>query len=148
MTNLIQQKGHPYEYRPVNPQQILVDPLYQRELHQKKVDKIISEFNYDLVNEPKLSLRSDGKLYVFNGQHTTAAWKIHEGIDTPIMCKIYRGLTWEDEKELFQPFLYSKKMLLSFYKIYVGLVALMRITCVELLVVSKWIDCKRHYQRY
>ena len=101
MTNLIQQKGHPYEYRPVNPQQILVDPLYQRELHQKKVDKIISEFNYDLVNEPKLSLRSDGKLYVFNGQHTTAAWKIHEGIDTPIMCKIYRGLTWEDEKELF-----------------------------------------------
>lgn len=101
MTNSVQQKGHPFEYRPISPQQILVDPLYQRELYQKKVDKIVAEFNYDLVNEPKLSLRADGKLYVFNGQHTTAAWKIHEGIDTPIMCKVFRSLTWEEEKDLF-----------------------------------------------
>lgn len=102
MTTAVQQKGgHPFEYKPVITHQILVDPLYQRELNQKKVDKIISEFNYDLVNEPKVSMRADGKLYVFNGQHTTAAWKIHEGADAPIMCKVFRGLTWEDEKNLF-----------------------------------------------
>lgn len=101
MTNTVQQKGHKYEYKAVNPNMILVDPLCQRELNQKKVDKIVCEWNYDLVNEPKISLRSDGTMYVFNGQHTTAAHKIHEGKDTPIICKVYRGLTWEDEKELF-----------------------------------------------
>ena len=101
MTNTVQQKGHQYEYKAVNPNMILVDPLYQRELNQKKVDKIICEWNYDLVNEPKISLRSDGTMYVFNGQHTTAAHKIHEGKDTPIICKVYRGLSWEEEKDLF-----------------------------------------------
>lgn len=94
-------KGHEYEYKKVSTGSILVDPLYQRELNQKKIDKIISQWNYDLVNEPKVSMRADGKLYVFNGQHTTVGWKIHEGEDAPIMCKVYRGLTWEEEKELF-----------------------------------------------
>ena len=100
MTN-IQQKGHQFEYRMVSPSSILVDPLYQRLLYQKKVEKIVKEWNYDLVNEPKLSMRKDGSLYVFNGQHTVAAHKIHEGEATPILCKVYRGLTWEDEKDLF-----------------------------------------------
>lgn len=101
MTNTIQQKGHAYEYRYVVPAQIMVDPLYQRELDQRKVNRIVNEWDYDLVNEPKLSMRADGKLYVFNGQHTTAAHKIHEGKDTPIMCKVYRGVSWEEEKDLF-----------------------------------------------
>lgn len=97
----IQQKGHQFEYRMVNPPAILVDPLYQRELNQSKVEKIVKDWNYDLVNEPKLSMRKGGSLYVFNGQHTTAAHKIHEGEDTPILCKVYRGLSWEEEKDLF-----------------------------------------------
>lgn len=100
MTN-IQQKGHQFEYRMLKPSEILVDPLYQRELNQSKVEKILKHWDYDLVNEPKISMRSDGKLYVFDGQHTTAAHKIHEGKDTPILCKVYRGLTWEEEKDLF-----------------------------------------------
>ena len=95
------EKGHPYDYKPINPAAINIDPLYQRELNQGKVNKIAANWNYDLVNEPKLSMRADGKLYVFNGQHTTAAHVLHEGADTPIMCKVYRGLTWEEEKELF-----------------------------------------------
>lgn len=100
MTN-IQQKGHQFEYRMVKLSEILVDPLYQRELNQSKVEKILKHWNYDLVNAPKLSLRADGRFYVINGQHTVAALKIHEGEDTPILCKVYRGLTWEEEKDLF-----------------------------------------------
>jgi len=97
----IQQKGHQFEYRMVKLSEILVDPLYQRELNQSKVEKILKHWNYDLVNAPKLSLRADGRFYVINGQHTVAALKIHEGEDTPILCKVYRGLTWEEEKDLF-----------------------------------------------
>ena len=97
----IQQKGHPFEYKMVNPLAILADPLYQRETDQKRVEKIVKEWNYDLVNEPKLSMRKDGSYYCFNGLHTTSAHKIHEGESTPILCKVYRGLTWEEEKELF-----------------------------------------------
>ena len=100
MTN-IQQKGHQFEYRMVKLSAILVDPLYQRELNQSKVEKILKHWNYDLVNAPKLSLRADGKVYVINGQHTVAALKIHEGEDAPILCKVYRGLSWEEEKDLF-----------------------------------------------
>lgn len=100
MTN-IQQKGHQFEYRMVKLSEILVDPLYQRELNQSKVEKILKHWNYDLVNAPKLSMRADGRFYVINGQHTVAALKIHEGKDTPILCKVYRGLTWEEEKDLF-----------------------------------------------
>lgn len=101
MTNMIQQKGHTFEYKPLNPSAVLVDPLYQRDLKQNNVNKITAEWDYDLVNEPKVSQRADGKLYVFNGQHTLAAWRIHEGENTPIICKVYRGLTWDEEKNLF-----------------------------------------------
>ena len=113
MTSCMKQKGHAYEYRPVMPSSILVYPLYQRELNQNKVKKIVAEWNYDLVNEPKLSQREDGKLYVFNGQHTIAAWREHEGQDTPIMCKVFRGITWNEEKDLFCngfPYLYTLKL--------------------------------------
>ena len=46
MTN-IQQKGHQFEYRMVKLSEILVDPLYQRELNQSKVEKILKHWNYD-----------------------------------------------------------------------------------------------------
>lgn len=94
-------KGHPYEYKPLFPGNLKVDPLYQRELNQKKVDKIVAEWNYDLVNEPKVSQRQDGNYFIFNGQHTIAAHMAHEGMNTPIMCKVYHGVSWEEEKELF-----------------------------------------------
>lgn len=94
-------KGHEFEYRAMRPSQIKVDKLYQRDLNNNRVNKIAKEFNGDLFNEPKVSYR-DGQYWVFNGQHSIAAWrKIHDGEDKPIVCKVYKGMTWLDECEAF-----------------------------------------------
>ena len=94
-------KGHEFEYRQLRPSQIRCDPLYQRELDMKRVDAIVREFNGDLFNEPKVSYR-DGVYWVFNGQHSIAAWrKLHGGEDKVLVCKCFKGMTWIDEKDAF-----------------------------------------------
>ena len=93
--------GHEFEHRWLKPTQIKTDPLYQRPLEQRRVDQISKEWSGDLMNEPKVSYR-DGTYWVFNGQHTTAAWrKIHNGKDEPIYCKVYKGMTWLEECDAF-----------------------------------------------
>lgn len=74
---------------------------YQRPLQYTRAEKISNEWNEVLANEPKLSYR-DGKYYCFDGQHTIAARKIKNGgQDLDIRCKVYYGMTYEDEAILF-----------------------------------------------
>lgn len=89
--------GHEFEYRWLRPSQIEVDPMYQRNLDTARVDKIVKDFNGDTFNEPKVSYR-DGKYWVFDGMHSTAAWrKLNNGEDKPIYCKVFKGMTWLEE---------------------------------------------------
>lgn len=93
--------GHEFEYRYLRPSQIQVDPMYQRRLDTTRVDKIAKDFNGDTFNEPKVSNR-DGQFWVFDGQHTLAAWRKMHGIaDKPIFCKVFKGMTWLDECKRF-----------------------------------------------
>lgn len=74
---------------------------YQRELNESRVARIVSSFNEMVANEPKVSCRN-GVYYVFDGQHTIAARKVLNGnMDIPILCKVYNGLTEQDEAFLF-----------------------------------------------
>jgi len=91
---------HSYEYTMLYPDQIKKDPKYQREIDIARIKKITKNWDDDLVNAPKVSLRENGVYYVFNGQHTLAAWKKRYG-NRPIQCKVYRGLTEVEEKDLF-----------------------------------------------
>lgn len=94
-------KGHEFEFKYLRPSQLRVDPLYQRQLDVPRVEKIVKEFNGDIINEPKVSYR-DGVYWVFNGQHTVAAWrKYHGNDDKPIYCKVFKGMTWLEECEAF-----------------------------------------------
>lgn len=80
-----------YEYKQVNTRDIFVDPLYQRDLNNGKVGKIVREWNPYLVNAVKVSYR-EGKLWVFDGQHTIAAIKSkHNGRDCMVDCKVFYG---------------------------------------------------------
>ena len=94
-------RGHEFEFRRIPANLLRTDTLYQRDISQSRVNKIVQEWNPDLMNEPKVSQRDGGAYYVFNGNHTVNAHKIVYGENTPILCKVYRGLTWLDEKELF-----------------------------------------------
>ena len=74
---------------------------YQRELNIDRVHRIVSEFDERIANEPKVSYR-DGHYYVFDGQHTIAARKQMNGNkDLEILCKVYYGLSEQEEALLF-----------------------------------------------
>ena len=90
-----------YEYRLVEPKYLKADPSYQREINFSKVNNIVKNFDPKIFNEPKVSKRNDGFYYVFDGDHSIAAHKIKFGKDTPIKCKVYYGLTKEEEMRLF-----------------------------------------------
>ena len=84
----------------LNTRFILKD-TYQRPLDEALVRKIVAHWNSNLMNLPKVSHR-DGKYYVFDGQHTIEALKLkNNGKDLDIVCRIYSGMTYEDEARLF-----------------------------------------------
>lgn len=90
-----------YEYKQINSAFIFTDPDYQRNLDMNRVKRIVSNFNPNLVNPPKVSYR-DGKYYVFDGQHTLAALKMkNHNQNLMVACRVFRGLTKEHEAELF-----------------------------------------------
>lgn len=93
--------GHSFEYKSIPANMLKVDKLYQRDISNARIARICSDFNPDLVNEPKVSQRPDGSYYVFNGQHTAVSIRKLFGQNTNINCKVFHGLTWEEEKELF-----------------------------------------------
>lgn len=90
----------PYKFENLNTADILTDERYQRTINEARIGRIVKKFDPRLMNPPKVSFR-DGKYYVFDGQHTIAAFKIHNGGDAVILCKVYYGLTFEDEARLF-----------------------------------------------
>ncbi len=89
---------------------------YQRTLNMGHAKHIAANFNPDLVNVIKVSFRN-GHYYVFDGQHTTMAIKLKFHDDSyPVMCKIYYGLTVEDESKLFAEQTGFSKALPAAYK--------------------------------
>ena len=74
---------------------------YQRNLNANRVKRIAAEFDERIANAPKVSYR-DGHYYVFDGQHTIAAHKLlNNNCDLNIVCKVYSGLTEQQEALLF-----------------------------------------------
>ena len=57
--------------------------------------------DYDVANEPKVSFRN-GQFIVTDGQHTIEGRILRNGgKDLPILCKVYTGMTVEQEALLF-----------------------------------------------
>ena len=74
---------------------------YQRVLHVEKVAHIAENFSEYVANEPKVSFR-DGRFYIFDGQNTVEARRTcNGGMELPIRCKVFYGLTKEAEATLF-----------------------------------------------
>ena len=85
----------------LNSSQLELDYSYQRPTEPERVRSIVSQFDPALVNLLKVSAR-DGHYYVFDGGHTLAALRtINGNKDFPVLCKIYYGLTYEEEAILF-----------------------------------------------
>ena len=72
--------------------------------HLSEEDKARLKASVDaryVANEPKVSFR-DGRFYIFDGQNTVEARRTcNGGKDVTIRCKVFYGLTKEDEATLF-----------------------------------------------
>ena len=91
----------PYEEKVINSAFLEIPADYQRELNIPNIEKMSAEFTELIANPPKVSYR-DGHYFVFDGQHTIVTRKMmNGGNDLPIICKVYTGLTKEEEAILF-----------------------------------------------
>ncbi|EQB4341651.1 DUF6551 family protein [Clostridium botulinum] len=74
---------------------------YQRDFKTWRVAEIVNNFDKHKVKPLEVSYR-DGEFWVYDGQHTLAALKIHYGDDKDhlVNCNVHYGLTYEDEAKL------------------------------------------------
>lgn len=90
-----------FAYQMVNSALLIPCIEYQRMLRMEKVSQIAENFSEYVANEPKVSFR-DGRFYIFDGQNTVEARRTcNGGKDVTIRCKVFYGLTKEDEATLF-----------------------------------------------
>lgn len=84
---------------------------YQRPVNPKEVDRLIREWDDRLFDPIIVSFR-DGKFNVVDGQHRIAALrKMNDGNGVMVKCKVYSGLTYEQEAELYYKLDKAKKRL-------------------------------------
>lgn len=74
---------------------------YQRSVTRRHVDKIIRNYDPRLMDEIIVNCRG-GKYYVIDGQHRiTALREMNNGVDVIVTCKVYYGLTYQQEAEFY-----------------------------------------------
>ena len=89
------------KYMWLNNAELQVNPRIQRKLDPERVKKIANQFSPFVANPIKVSFR-DGKYYIFDGMHTREAIRSFNDSDSfPIFCRVFYGLTEEDEAKLF-----------------------------------------------
>ncbi len=89
------------KYMWLNNSVLQISPDIQRKLDPMRVAEIVRNFSPNVANPIKVSFR-DGKYLIFDGMHTRDALCILNGTDDfPIFCRVYYGLTKEDEARLF-----------------------------------------------
>ena len=90
-----------FEYKSITSDRLVVNPKIQRRLSKAKIKQIIDTFNPYKLNALKVSCRN-GRYYLFDGQHTLAALHVlNNEKPLPVACKVFYGLTEEQEAWLF-----------------------------------------------
>lgn len=95
----------------LNTKDLVSSQSYQRDIDQKEVAYIVSNYDPHQFGVIKVSYR-DGRYYVFDGQHRITAFKIINGNqDGFVICEVHYGLTYEDEARYFaEQYLGAKKV--------------------------------------
>lgn len=83
---------------------------YQRPVNQREVDRLIREWDDRLLDPIIVSFR-DGKYNVVDGQHRISAIRKMNGREVMVTCKVYSGLTYQQEADLCYKLDKAKKRL-------------------------------------
>jgi hypothetical protein len=94
---LLDQKEINRDY--VRLDELNVDPSYQRRLYESRLAKLTSKFEPDLIQTIVVSRRSDGTLWVLDGQHRCEA--LRRLGKSVVLADIREGLSHEREAILF-----------------------------------------------
>ena len=106
-----QKKNENIQIMQLNTKDLVSSQAYQRDIDQKEVAYIVSNFDPHQFGIIKVSYR-DGKYYVYDGQHRITAFKVLNGNqDGFVKCEVHYGLTYEDEAKYFaDQYLGAKKV--------------------------------------
>ena len=90
--------------RDIRVSEFIVDDSYQRKLNGSWVSKIVREFDPTLFDKPLVSMRSDGRYAVIDGQHRIEAIRLMHGTnDVFVRCDVVaEGLDVSDEARKFK----------------------------------------------
>lgn len=83
-------------------EKLYTDTQVQRFLDQRKVEKMVGDFDLDAFGTPVVSLRADGTYHVIDGQHRIAAMKAVGLNDVEISVQVFSGLTLPEEAKMFR----------------------------------------------
>ena len=90
-----------------------VDKEYQRHLNWSWAKEIAEKYDPVMVDVLHVSYR-DGFNWIFDGQHRAKGIELRfNDPNYPVVCKVYHGLTKEDESELFYKYNTLKKKMSS-----------------------------------
>jgi hypothetical protein len=90
-----------YEYKQLYASQLQSHQEYQRPVDPKHVRDIVENFDPLYLEEVWVSHRN-GRYYVIDGQNRIAAFKrMSRSHDCLVNCKVFRGLTYEQEADMF-----------------------------------------------
>lgn len=94
--------GRPEPYVTALPARVLfVDGTYQRDLDERRVARMVAEFDPTLLGVLEVSDRGDDTYAILEGQHRWAAATEARGVDHHLVCQVHRGLTVTDEARVF-----------------------------------------------
>ena len=73
---------------------------YQRPVNERVVNRLIRDWDEQLL-EPLIVSFRDGRFHLVDGQHRVIALRRkNDGRDVMVLCRVYSGLTYEQEAEL------------------------------------------------
>lgn len=93
---------------------LFADPLYQRDLDERRVQKMASSYDQALVGILEVSRRSEDEYAVLDGQHRWAAYRDYcfAREDSPhIACRVHTGLSLAEEADLYHRLNTTRKQL-------------------------------------
>lgn len=97
-----------FTFQEIRPNLITPDQRYQRELDETRARGMAEDFRPDLFGVPVISKRSGARtdageapMVAVDGQHRLKAAVIAKRGDTPMLMKVYKGLTLQEEAALF-----------------------------------------------
>lgn len=94
----------------IKPEQVTVDITVQRILDQRRSGGIAGKLRRDAIGVPIVSHRAGGGYFVVDGQHRLEALRVAGFGDQPIRMNVFKGLTIEEEAELFRLFNATKAL--------------------------------------